>query len=111
MSGIAVAHRLDQAGVEYVILEKNADVGGTWLENRYPGCRVDVPNHFYSYSFAQTPEWPQYYATQSSLLDYFRTCATELGIREHVRFETEVIDATWDEAAHALVHHGAHPRR
>jgi 4-hydroxyacetophenone monooxygenase len=98
MSGIAVAHRLDQAGIDYVILEKNADVGGTWLENRYPGCRVDVPNHFYSYSFAQTPEWPQYYATQSSLLDYFRTCATELGIREHVRFETEVLDATWDEA-------------
>ena len=98
MSGIAVAHRLDQAGVDYVILEKNADVGGTWLENRYPGCRVDVPNHFYSYSFAQTPEWPQYYATQSSLLDYFRTCATELGVREHVRFETEVVDATWDEA-------------
>jgi 4-hydroxyacetophenone monooxygenase len=98
MSGIAVAHRLAQAEVEYVILEKNADVGGTWLENRYPGCRVDVPNHFYSYSFAQTPEWPQYYATQSSLLDYFRTCATELGIREHVRFDTEVIDATWDDA-------------
>ena len=97
MSGIAVAHRLDQAGVDYVILEKNADVGGTWLENRYPGCRVDVPNHFYSYSFAQTPEWPQYYATQSSLLDYFRTCASELGVRDHVRFETEVLDATWDD--------------
>ena len=73
-------HRLAQAGVEYEILEKNADVGGTWLENRYPGCRVDVPNHFYSYSFAQTSEWPQYFATQSSLLDYFRTCAAEFGI-------------------------------
>ena len=40
MSGIATAHRLAQAGVPYVILEKNADVGGTWLENRYPGCRT-----------------------------------------------------------------------
>jgi 4-hydroxyacetophenone monooxygenase len=97
MSGIAVAHRLAQAGVDYVILEKNPDVGGTWLENRYPGCRVDVPNHFYSYSFAQTPEWPQYFATQSSLLDYFRTCADEFGIRPNVRFETEVVDATWSD--------------
>ncbi len=97
MSGIATAYRLGQAGIDYVILEKNADIGGTWLENRYPGCRVDVPNHFYSYSFAQTSEWPQYFSTQSVLLDYFRACAEEFGIREHVRFETEVVDARWDD--------------
>lgn len=100
MSGIAAAHRLDQAGVPYVILEKNSDVGGTWLENRYPGCRVDVPNHFYSYSFAQTSEWPQYFSTQGVLLDYFRACADEFGIRPHVRFDTEVLDATWDDDHH-----------
>ncbi len=96
MSGMVAAHRLGQAGIPYVILEKNADVGGTWLENRYPGCRVDVPNHFYSYSFAQTSTWPQYFSTQSVLLDYFRACAEELDIRPHVEFETEVIDATWN---------------
>ena len=100
MSGIAAAHRLDQAGVPYVILEKNSDVGGTWLENRYPGCRVDVPNHFYSYSFAQTSEWPQYFSTQAVLLDYFRACAEEFGIRPHVRFDTEVLDASWDDDEH-----------
>ena len=97
MSGIATAHRLGQAGVPYVIFEKNADVGGTWLENQYPGCRVDVPNHFYSYSFAQTSGWPQHYSTQGVLLDYFRACADEFGIRPHVRFKTEVIDAAWLE--------------
>ncbi|MGH9302535.1 MAG: FAD-dependent oxidoreductase, partial [Acidimicrobiales bacterium] len=58
MSGIVIAHRLAQAGVDFVILEKNAEVGGTWLENTYPGCRVDVANHLYSYSFAQTGDWP-----------------------------------------------------
>ena len=54
MSGIAAAHRLHQAGVSVMVLEKNEDVGGTWLENDYPGCRVDIANHFYSYSFAQS---------------------------------------------------------
>jgi len=98
MSGIATAHRLAQAGVPYVILEKNADVGGTWLENQYPGCRVDVPNHFYSYSFAQTSEWPQYFSTQGVLLEYFRACAEEFDICPHVQFETEVVDATWSDA-------------
>ena len=54
MSGILAAIRLKQAGVPFVILEKNHDVGGTWLENTYPGARVDVSNVFYSYSFAQS---------------------------------------------------------
>jgi len=97
MSGLVAAHRLGQAGIDYVVLEKDPDVGGTWFENTYPGCRVDVPNHFYSYSFAQTGEWPGFFSTQEALLDYFRACADEFGIRPHIRFETEVVQATWDE--------------
>ena len=58
------AGRLDQAGVPYVVLEKNDEVGGTWFENRYPGCRVDVPNHLYSYSFLQRTDWPQRFTPQ-----------------------------------------------
>lgn len=97
MSGILAAHRLQQAGVEFTIYEKNADVGGTWLENTYPGCRVDVPNHLYSYSFAQTGEWPQFFSSQDVLLDYFRSCADHFGIRPHVKFEHEVCAARWDD--------------
>ena len=60
MSGLLGAYRLQQAGIDFVILEKNPEVGGTWFENSYPGCRVDVANHFYSYSFAQRPDgWPR----------------------------------------------------
>jgi 4-hydroxyacetophenone monooxygenase len=101
MSGLLAAHRLGQAGVPYVVFEKNDDVGGTWFENTYPGCRVDVPNHLYSYSFAQTPDWPQFFSSQDSLLEYFRTCADQLGLREHIRFGTEVLSADFDDAAQA----------
>ena len=97
MSGIVAAYRLKQAGVPFVILEKDPDVGGTWWENTYPGCRVDVANHFYSYSFAQREDWPQHYSTQEVLLDYFRTCTDRFGLREHIRFETEVTSAEWSE--------------
>jgi 4-hydroxyacetophenone monooxygenase len=93
MSGLAVSHRLKQAGVPFVVFEKNADVGGTWFENIYPGCRVDVPNHLYSYSFAQTGAWPEFFSSQEELLAYFRTCADELGLRDHIRFGTEVVSA------------------
>ncbi len=99
MSGLLAAHRLDQAGIDHVIIEKNAEVGGTWLENVYPGCRVDVPNHLYSYSFAQRRDWPQHFSTQSTLLDYFRTFADDTDLRGRVRFSTEVTSCTFDEAA------------
>jgi 4-hydroxyacetophenone monooxygenase len=97
MSGLLMAHRLGQAGVPYTIFEKNEDVGGTWFENIYPGCRVDVPNHLYSYSFAQTNDWPEFFSSQQALLEYFRGCADRLGLREHIRFGTEVLEADWDE--------------
>jgi 4-hydroxyacetophenone monooxygenase len=98
MSGLAAAHRLRQAGVDVTIFEKNADVGGTWFENIYPGCRVDVPNHLYSYSFAQTTEWPEFFSDQASLLRYFQWVADELGLRELIRFNTEVESCVYDDA-------------
>jgi 4-hydroxyacetophenone monooxygenase len=97
MSGLLVAHRLQQAGIPFVILEKNTEVGGTWYENSYPGCRVDNPNHNYSYSFAQRHDWPLHFSTQGVLLDYLRRCADEFGLREHIRFNTEVVSASWSE--------------
>ncbi len=97
MSGILAAHRLNQAGVRAVILEKNAGIGGTWLENTYPGCRVDVSNHVYSYSFMQRHDWPQFHSTQEVLLDYFEQCADQFGITDQIRFGTEVTSVVWDD--------------
>ena len=97
MSGILAAHRLQQADIEFVVIEKDADVGGTWLENTYPGCRVDNPNHNYSYSFAQRHDWPFHFSTQAVLHGYFRDCAEAFAIRDHVRFETEVLAAEWSD--------------
>ena len=99
MSGILAAHRLKQAGVDCVVLEKNRDVGGTWLENTYPGCRVDVFNHVYSYAGEQRPDWPEYHSSQPVLLDYFRDCARRWGIRDRIRFGTGVEAMSWDEQA------------
>ena len=101
MSGLVAAHRLQQAGVPFVVLEKNADVGGTWFENRYPGCRVDVPNHLYSYSFFQRDDWPERFSPQEVLLEYFRRVADDLDVRPHIRFGVDVTAATYCEEAGA----------
>jgi 4-hydroxyacetophenone monooxygenase len=97
MSGLLTAIRLQQAGIGFEIVEKNPDVGGTWLENIYPGCRVDSPNHMYSYSFEPNHEWPQLYSTQDVLLSYFQRTADKHGLRPHIRFETTVVETRFDE--------------
>ncbi len=97
MSGLLAAYRLKQAGISFTIYEKNDEVGGTWHENIYPGCRVDVPSHMYSYSFAQRHDWPNYFSPQPVLLDYFRDCADEFGLRQHIQFATTVEEVSFSE--------------
>lgn len=97
MSGLLTGIRLSQAGVSYEIVDKNADVGGTWFENTYPGCRVDSSNHIYSYSFEPNHHWPQHFSTQPVLLEYFRGVADRYDLRGKIAFETEVETLDWDE--------------
>ena len=97
MSGLLAAIRLKQAGIPFVVVEKNAGVGGTWFENTYPGARVDVGNHFYCYSFEPSDHWTEYFARQPEILAYFEDVMRKHGIEEHVRWGTEVTGATWDE--------------
>jgi 4-hydroxyacetophenone monooxygenase len=99
MSGLAAAVRLQQAEIPFVVFERSEEVGGTWHDNIYPGCRVDVSSHFYCYSFAQGFEWPQLFSPQNVLLEYFKSCADTFGLREQIRFGTEVTEAVFDEEA------------
>jgi len=99
MSGLLMGYRLKQAGIPFSIIEKNDSVGGTWYENQYPGLRVDVPSHAYSFSFLQNHRWPNLYSKQADLLSYFRKCAEQFGVLPDVRFRCEVAAAQWDEAA------------
>ena len=98
MSGLLAGIRLKEAGIPFTIVEKNADVGGTWFENRYPDCRVDNPSHLYSYSFEPNHDWPNHFSPQPVLLAYFQRVADKHGLRAHIRFETEVQDCVFDEA-------------
>ena len=97
-SGLLAGIRLGEAGIPYTIVEKNAGVGGTWWENRYPGARVDVGNHFYCYSFEPSDHWTEFFAQQPELQAYFERRDERARRRPHVRWETEVLGADWDDA-------------
>ena len=69
---------------------------------RYPGCRVDNPNHNYSYSFAQRHDWPLHFSTQDVLLDYFRALRRRVRpARRTSASRPRCASATWsDDDAH-----------
>ena len=98
MSGLVAAYRLTQANINFTVFEKNADIGGTWLNNTYPGCRLDTSNFGYSYSFAQKADWQQQYSDRDAIYSYFRNFANSSGLMKNVVFETEVTRMTFDEA-------------
>ncbi|PXZ67249.1 4-hydroxyacetophenone monooxygenase, partial [Pseudomonas aeruginosa] len=96
-AGLGLAIRLRQAGIDdYLVLEKAADVGGCWRENRYPGAACDVPSHLYSFSFEPKADWSRKFAPQAEILDYLRHCADKYRLREKIRFHCEVEEARFD---------------
>lgn len=97
ISGLCAAITLQAAGVDYTVIEKDPDVGGTWLENSYPGCGVDTPSHLYSFSFAPNTQWSRYFAKRPQVEEYLRQVADDFDIRRNVRFNTEVVCADYDE--------------
>ncbi len=97
-AGIGMAVRLKQAGYDdFVVLERANDVGGTWRDNTYPGCRCDVPSHLYSFSFAPNPEWSSTFSPQPEIEDYLRQVADRFGVRAHIRFGHAVEAAYWED--------------
>jgi 4-hydroxyacetophenone monooxygenase len=97
VSGLCAAVNLQRAGVPFTILEKSGTVGGIWRDNRYPGAGVDTPNHLYS--FANAPyDWSMYYALRDELHTYLEYVADKFGLRSHIRFETEVKSAIYNDA-------------
>ena len=97
-AGLGMAIRLRQEGEQdFVLLERAAGIGGTWRDNTYPGCRCDVPSHLYSFSFAPNPNWSSTFSPQSEILDYLKDCAERFGVMPHVRFDTELDSASWDD--------------
>lgn len=95
--GLGAAVRLRRAGVtDFVVLERREAVGGTWHDNTYPGCACDVPSHLYSFSFAPNPEWPRNFSGQEHIRAYLENVADTFGLRQHIRFDSEVELMSWD---------------
>ncbi|TVY39384.1 putative sterigmatocystin biosynthesis monooxygenase [Lachnellula subtilissima] len=90
---------LDAGTWELVLYEKNHHLGGTWLENQYPGVACDIPSHLYTYSFDPNPNRSQFFASGGEIQKYFEDFADKHNTHQYIKCNTKVIEARWDENA------------
>lgn len=99
MCGITVGCMFPEKipNLELVIYEKNNDVGGTWLENHYPGLRPDLTPHVYQYTFASNPNWSRFYPPGPEFEDYLRAVARKYNVYQKTKFGHRFQSAKWHE--------------
>ena len=101
-SGMYQLHKLRGQGMSAHVYEAGDDVGGTWFWNRYPGARVDIESHHYSFGFdddlQQEWDWKERYAPQPELLNYAQHVAERFDLRKDITFGTRVESLDWDES-------------
>ncbi|KAJ3549988.1 hypothetical protein NM208_g224 [Fusarium decemcellulare] len=98
-SAINLAHEVDISplDLELVCYEKNPSIGGTWYENRYPGCGCDIPSINYQFSWAPSPEWTSFYSSAPEILQYFKNVAEKYDLNKYIRLNHRVVGAIWNE--------------
>jgi cation diffusion facilitator CzcD-associated flavoprotein CzcO len=100
-SGIGAAIKLGEAGVsDYLVIEEGDGVGGAWHWNTYPGIGVDIPSFSYQFSFEKRSDWSRVYASGRELKAYAEQCVDKYGVRPHLRLNTRVTEARFDEHEH-----------
>ena len=97
-SGLGMGIALQKQGVDFLILEKADDVGGTWRDNTYPGAACDIPSHLYSFSFEPKPDWPHVFSYQPDILTYLKGVTDKYGLRRCIRFGQHVDRVHWDDS-------------
>ncbi|MDH3685823.1 MAG: NAD(P)/FAD-dependent oxidoreductase [Myxococcales bacterium] len=99
-AGIGAAIQLKKAGIEsFTMFERASEIGGTWRDNTYPGAACDVPSHVYSLSFEPKADWSRAFSRSEEIQGYLLDLVEKWGLREHLRLETEIVEARFDEAA------------
>lgn len=100
--GIFMIRELLEIGADAVVVDANSGPGGTWFNNRYPGCRFDSESYTYQYSFSQELldewNWSERFASQPEILRYLESVVDRFDLARHIDFDTYIQSLTWDES-------------
>ena len=95
-AGIAAAIQFQLLGIDYVVLERQPEPGGTWCANRYPDIRVDTPSNTYEFSFEKRYKWKEYFGRGKDVRDYITHVSKKHGVFEKTRFDSDLAEAVFD---------------
>ncbi|GAC66636.1 flavin-containing monooxygenase [Gordonia soli] len=99
--GIGAGIELTRLGItDFVILEREDDLGGTWHVNHYPGLAVDIASVTYSYSFEPNPYWSRLFAPGTELKKYAKYVADKYDLTRRMEFGVAVERAEWNPDEH-----------
>lgn len=99
--GIGTGVELRKAGIDdFLIIDKNDGIGGTWHANTYPGVAVDIPSIYYSFSYEPPKKWTRMFAPGAEVKQYAEQVVDSHDLRSRIRLNTAVIEGNWDEANH-----------
>ncbi|EED16121.1 monooxygenase, putative [Talaromyces stipitatus ATCC 10500] len=98
-TGLNLAYQIPRhlSNIDFQIYEKNEAIGGTWLENRYPGVACDIPSHLYQFLWALNPNWSEFYSSGREILQYLKDVAKKFDLERFVKLDHKVTEAQWDE--------------
>ena len=96
-SGLCMAVNLKKANIPFSLFEKSGDIGGTWFDNKYPGCACDVWTPIYQFSFFRNPDWSQFVAPALEIQSYLKKVIETFDLKKHIYLNTEIKRAKWDE--------------
>ncbi|HLP52355.1 MAG TPA: NAD(P)/FAD-dependent oxidoreductase [Chitinophagales bacterium] len=97
-AGLCAAINLKKQGESnFIILERNAHLGGTWYDNHYPGAACDVESHLYSFSFEPNPDWSREFGPQQEILKYMEHCAAKYDVAGQILYNQNVKSAVFNE--------------
>jgi len=98
-SGIYLAIRLPERlrNISLTVYDKNTGIGGTWFENKYPGCACDIPAHSYQYSFNPNTQWSSLYAPAAEIQQYLEGTAKKYGADRFMKLGHKVQECVYDE--------------
>jgi cation diffusion facilitator CzcD-associated flavoprotein CzcO len=102
LAGLTLAYKIQHEAqiedfVDLAIYERQADVGGTWLANRYPGLTCDVPIHVYTLPWCPKHDWTDFMASGTEIRQYIKDVATKLDLEKYVQLNSRVVEANWND--------------
>jgi len=97
-SALLTSARLREKGVESIrIVERGADVGGTWYWNRYPGVACDVVAYDYLPLLDEMNYVPtRHYAQGPEIFAHCQAIAEKYDLYDLAVFQTTVTSTVWD---------------